>query len=41
MQKIPGLLHFFEIFCNTPGVTTVVKINLLPKNVKFREKNNS
>ena len=23
-EKMPGLLHFFDIFCNRPGVTTVL-----------------
>ena len=23
-RNIPGLLHFFDIFCNRPGVSTVV-----------------
>ena len=23
-EKMPGLLHFFDIFCNSPGVTTVL-----------------
>jgi len=22
-ENIPGLLHFFDIFCNSPGVSTV------------------
>ena len=23
IENIPGLLHFFDIFCNSPGVRTV------------------
>ena len=26
--NIPGLLHVFDIFCNSPGVSTVVEIVL-------------